>query len=339
MARGARREPAHQRGRGDAGRLPGRLLPPAPVRREPRHPVGVLRRHLAGRPVGRGRGLRRLPARVDRRLPRRGRGGLRARDDPARPRGEVTGVFRAEAVKLKRSSIWIIAVLLPLLAVVTGTINLANNTQTLDSGWASFTSQVVLFYGLLFYSMGISLLAAAIWRVEHRGTNWNALLTATARPIRLVLAKIVAILVPVALMQAVLVGGTAVSGLFVLRLDGPFPVAFLLVGLIATVAALPLIAVQSLLSLLLRSFAAPVALCLVGCVAGVAAVTSAALRPLAEVLPQAINTRALNLGSTAIAGSGGLTAADTLPLLATSVGLVALVVLLTLAAIRVVKLR
>ncbi|QOD42919.1 ABC transporter permease [Clavibacter zhangzhiyongii] len=248
-------------------------------------------------------------------------------------------MLRAEAVKLKRSSIWVIAVLLPVLAVVTGTINLANNAQTLDSGWASVTSQVVLFYGLLFYSMGISLLAAAIWRVEHRGTNWNALLTATARPLRLVLAKVVVILVPVALMQAVLVGGTAISGLFVLRLDGPFPPEFLAVGVIAIVAALPLVAVQSLLSLLLRSFAAPVALCLVGCVVGVASVTSTALRPLAEVLPQAINTRALNLGSTAIAGSGGLTAADALPILATSVVLGALLVLLTVAAIRVVKLR
>ena len=72
-------------------------------------------------------------------------------------------MFRAELIKLKRSSTWLIALILPSLAVVTGTINLANNKDALDSGWASFTSQVVLFYGLLFYSMGISLLAATVW--------------------------------------------------------------------------------------------------------------------------------------------------------------------------------
>ena len=76
-------------------------------------------------------------------------------------------MFRAELTKLKRSSTWIIAFVLPILAVTTGTINFAGNSNALDSGWASFTSQVVLFYGLLFYSMGISLLAATAWRMER----------------------------------------------------------------------------------------------------------------------------------------------------------------------------
>lgn len=248
-------------------------------------------------------------------------------------------MFRAEVIKLKRSSTWIIALVLPLLAVVTGTINLANNTEALTEGWASFTSQVVLFYGLLFYSMGISLLAATVWRVEHRGTNWNLLLTTTVRPVRLVLAKLAVILVPVVLMQIVLVAGAAIAGVLVLRLNGPFPWEFAVVGIIAVVAALPLIAFQSLLSMLIRSFAAPVALCLVGCVVGVAAVTSTALRPIGYVLPQAINTRALNLGSTAIAGSGGLTITDSLPILLTSIGSAAVLVALTVTSIRAIKLR
>ncbi|MGZ0067602.1 ABC transporter permease [Microbacterium arborescens] len=248
-------------------------------------------------------------------------------------------MFRAEMRKLRRSSTWIIAIVLPLLAVVTGTLNLSANADALDAGWASFTSQVVLFYGLLFFSMGISLLAAAVWRVEHRGSNWNLLLTSTVRPTSLATAKIVAVLVPVALMQVVLVAGTAVAGTLVLGLDGAFPWQFAIVGAVAIVAAVPLIALQSLLSMLLRSFAAPVAICLLGCVAGVAAVTSTALRPLGYVIPQAINTRALNLGSTAIAGSGGLTLGDTLPLIATGIGGGALVLLVTVVALRTLKLR
>lgn len=248
-------------------------------------------------------------------------------------------MLRAELIKLKRSTTWLIALVLPLLAVTTGSINLANNPETLDAGWASFTSQVTLFYGLLFFSIGIGLLAATAWRMEHRGTNWNLLLTTTRRPIRLVLAKIVGIAIPVAFMQLVLVAGTLLSGTLVLDLDGEIPWQFVLVGAISVIAALPLIAVQSLLSLLLKSFAAPVAICLLGCVIGVATVTSYALRPVSYVLPQAINTRALNLGSTALAGSGGLTAGDALPILGTALGLVVTVVVLTLGAIRVVKLR
>lgn len=248
-------------------------------------------------------------------------------------------MFRAELTKLKRSSTWIIALILPILAVVTGTINLAGNTDALDSGWGSFTSQVVLFYGLLFYSIGIGLLAATVWRMEHRGTNWNLLLTATSKPMRLVVAKIGVILIPVAFMQTILVAGTAISGTLMLHLDGTFPWEFALVGLIALVAALPLIAVQSLLSMLLKSFAAPVALCLLGCVIGVAAVTSSVLRPIGHILPQAINTRALNLGSTAIAESGSLTAGDIVSLLTTSLALAVVLAWLTVLLIRVVKLR
>jgi len=58
--------------------------------------------------------------------------------------------------------------------------------------------------------------------MEHGGTNWNLLLTTTAQPVRLVLAKIGLILVPVALMQVVLVAGTALSGVLVLRLASGF---------------------------------------------------------------------------------------------------------------------
>jgi hypothetical protein len=248
-------------------------------------------------------------------------------------------VLRAELVKLKRSSTWLVAFVLPLLAVITGTVNYARNADLVGPGWASFTSQVVLFYGLLFFSMGVSVLAATVWRVEHRGTNWNLLLTATRQPVRLVLAKVVAVTVPVCFMQGVLVLATLVSGVAVLGLPGGFPWRFALVGALAVVAALPLVALQSLLSMLLRSFAAPVAICFVGCVVAVAAVTSTGLRPLAHVLPQAITTRAINLGSSAIAQSGALTVADALPILLTAVALAAVLTLAGAAAIRGVKLR
>lgn len=248
-------------------------------------------------------------------------------------------MFHAELLKLKRSTTWLIALILPLLAVTTGTINLANNSETLSASWNSFTSQVTLFYGLLFFSIGISLLAATAWRMEHRGTNWNLLFTTTRHPVKLVLAKIAAITVPVAFMQAILVVGTLISGAHVLRLDGAIPWRFALVGAFAVIAALPLIAVQSLLSMLLKSFATPVAICLLGCVLGVASVTSATLRPISYLLPQALITRALNLSSTALAGSGGLTLSDALPLLLTAVGLAAITVAVALGAIRAIKLR
>lgn len=248
-------------------------------------------------------------------------------------------MLRAEILKLKRSATWIIALILPLLAVTTGTINLANNPDTLDAGWASFTSQVTLFYGLLFFSIGIGLIASTAWRMEHRGTNWNLLLTTAGNPAKLAIAKVLVIMIPVAFMQLVFVAGTLTSGSLVLRLDGEIPWQFAVVGAISVLAALPLVAIQSLLSMLLKSFAAPVAICLLGCVVGVATVTSEVLRPLSFIWPQAINTRALNLGSTALASTGGLTVQDALALIGAALGLTLVIITATVSAIRTVKLR
>lgn len=247
-------------------------------------------------------------------------------------------MFRAELVKLKRSAVWAIAPLLPLMAVITGTVNTAANIEVLDSGWASLTSQITLFYSLLFYSVGIALLTATVWRTEHRGTNWNLLLTNTRHPIALVLAKIAAILVPVAFMQLVLVGGTLIAGLVVLDLDGALPWGFVISGGLAVLVALPLIAAQSLLSMLLRSFAAPVALSLLGCVAGIAAVLKESLRPLGYLIPQALNTNVLTLGSSALTTSGGLSVANVVPLLAAALVLLGIFVWASVRAITSFKL-
>lgn len=247
-------------------------------------------------------------------------------------------MFRAELVKLKRSATWFIALALPLLAVTSGTINLANNPDSLDRSWTTFTSQVTLFYGLLFFSVGISLIAATVWRMEHRGTNWNLLLTSTRQPMKLVVAKTMVIMLPVAFMQFVLVAATLVSGTLVLHIGGQPPWQFVIVGALSVIAALPLIALQSLLSMLLRSFAAPVALCLLGCVIGIATVTKETLRPLSLIWPQAINTRALNLGSTALTGSGSLTIEDAVTIMGTSSVITIMVLCLTLASVRYAKL-
>lgn len=48
---------------------------------------------------------------------------------------------------------------------------------------------------------------------------------------------------------------------------------------------------------------------------------------------------ALNLGSTALEGSAGLTAADALPLPATARGIAAIAIVATMCAIRAIKLR
>ena len=220
-------------------------------------------------------------------------------------------LLAAEIIKLKRSSVWVVAVMLPLLAVITGTANFMINRESFE-GWISLSSQITLFYSMMFCSLGIALLASTVWRVEHQGTSWNAMRTTPHSPTAVALAKTLVILVPVLAMQGVLLTLAWLAGIAVAGLGPAIPTAFVASGLLATLGALPLVAVQSLLSMLMRSFAAPVAVAFLGCVVGFGLLASQ--NPLIYLVPQGILSETLTLGSSAVSTAGKLDAASMLPL-------------------------
>lgn len=244
-----------------------------------------------------------------------------ARPAPAKPtapdssgsssRSGFTSLLAAEAIKLRRSSAWVVAVLLPLLAVITGTVNFIMNRESFE-GWISLSSQITLFYSMMFCSLGVALLASTVWRVEHRGTSWNAMRTTPHSPTAVALAKTLVILAPVLAMQSVLLALTWLAGITVADLGPAIPAAFVASGLLAILGALPLVAMQSLLSMLMRSFAAPVAVAFLGCVMGFGLLASQ--NPLAYAVPQGILSKTLTLGSSAVSTAGSLDAASMLPL-------------------------
>lgn len=233
-------------------------------------------------------------------------------------KGGFPSLLAAEIIKLKRSSVWVVAVLLPLLAVVTGTFNFYRNQGVFSAEWGVLTSQISLFYSMFFCSLGVALLASAAWRMEHRGTSWNAMRTSAHSPVSVVLAKTLVILLPVLTMQVAFIVLAWISGAFVMGLGPAMPGTIVASNLLAVVSIIPLIALQSLLSMLMRSFAAPVALGFVGCVIGFGLL--AAQSSLAYATPQGLVSMTLSLGSTAMTTAGELDAASTLPLLLSTVG-------------------
>lgn len=248
-------------------------------------------------------------------------------------------MLHAEYTKMKRSSIWMTVVLLPVLAVVTGSINYVNNPGTLGRNWASFSSQVTLFYGLIFYSVGVSLIVSSLWRMEHRGNNWNSLLSNTERLGSLLLTKMFVAFILTLGMQIVLIVISLVSGLLIVDVPEGSPANLILVSMLAVIGAIPLIALQTLLSVFLRSFAAPVVVCILGCVAGIASVTSVTLRPLSYILPQGLITQTMSLGSTALTGSGGLNILDALALALCSAITFGIIYFINVLAIKKLRLR
>ena len=233
-------------------------------------------------------------------------------------RSGFVSLVAAEAIKLKRSSVWVVAVLLPLLAVITGSLNFKMNREAFLQGWVSLTSQMTLFYAMMFCSLGVALLASTVWRVEHRGTSWNAMRTTPHTPAAVALAKTLVLFAPLLVMQVILVVLAWISGTFFMGLGPAMPMSFTVSALLGVLAAAPLVAVQSLLSMLMRSFAAPVAVAFIGCAVGFG--LAAAQSPLAYAIPQGILSMTLVLGSSASSVAGSFDAASMLPLLAATVG-------------------
>lgn len=201
--------------------------------------------------------------------------------------------IRAELLKLRRSAVWIIVVVLPLFAVVTGTVNYVLNVGELSATWSSYWSQVTLFYGLLYLSIGVAVLASTLWRMEHRG-NWPRLLAAPVSPGSILTAKLAALALLVVVMQAVLIAAGWIAGIVAAGLPPALPANVLLVLALSALPAIAVAALQSLLSMLIRSFAAPVMLAVLGCVHGLGLML-AGHDSLALAVPYALVTRVLGM--------------------------------------------
>lgn len=209
-----------------------------------------------------------------------------------------------ELLKTRHRHLWVITIGLPILAVGLGALNYLANPQALQRGWASLWSQATLFYGLFFMTLGIAVLAATVWRPEHRGHNWNLLMAAPQPAGRVIAAKIVVLALLVTLMQATTILAALIAGLAV-GLTGAPPTELVLATLLTALPGAAVAAWQSLISMTIRNFAAPIGIAAASIVISFGAVASGS-HTFTLLLPPALLTRTLSLGSTAMAGAGTL---------------------------------
>ncbi len=178
-----------------------------------------------------------------------------------------TQALRAEATKLRRAPIWIAYAALPLIAAVIGTFNYQQNLGLLTPGWENLWTQHTLFELYFFLPALVGAGCSWLMGLEHAGTNWNQVLASPTAPWRLVAAK----LAVGAGMLAVALAATGV--LFMacgkaVGLPGLPSADYIVYLLLAWVGGVSVVAVQLLVSTLVRSFAAPVGIALAGGIAG-----------------------------------------------------------------------
>ena len=176
--------------------------------------------------------------------------------------------IRAESRKLRRSPIWLLFLAVPAISAVYGTSNYNQNLGILTHGWYDLWTQYSLFYSLFFFAPLIGVYAAYLWRLEHRGHNWNLIMTAPVRPFYLYLAKFWVVAKMTLLTQLWLLVLFCIGGKLGAGLPGLPPAQILLWLLRGAAGGMAIIAVQLLLAMLIRSFALPVLLALGGSIAG-----------------------------------------------------------------------
>lgn len=219
------------------------------------------------------------------------------------------GTVRAELLKLKRSLSWAVVVVLPVAIVFAGAASRLAAGEQPDDGWHTVWVDSVGFYGLFPLALGIGILASLVWRVEHRGGNWNALMSGPTSSLRIVSAKAVAVAALAAAMQAVLLVAVIVIGKLGFGLPGMLPGKYLAISIPIVLACAPVAVLQSGLSMLMRSFAAPIAVAFVGAGASVALLL-AGVGAASFAVPYALIGRATQLGTGTFSDTGPITTGD-----------------------------
>lgn len=214
--------------------------------------------------------------------------------------------YFAETVKLKRSLSWAVVVLLPVVMVISGSVMTLIDGRGLEDGWHTLWMRSIVFYGLFPLAVGIALLASLVWRSEHRGSNWNALMAGPTSSLQIVLAKATVIAILAGIMQVIAVATVVVLGKLAFGLPDFLPAEYLAVSAIVVVACVPVAVLQSWLSRLMRSFAAPVAVAFLG--AGFSTfLLVIELDAAIFVSPYAAVSRATQLGTATFADTGEVT--------------------------------
>lgn len=180
----------------------------------------------------------------------------------------MMSLWKAEQLKLRRSPVWLAFVVLPLFPAFFGTMNYLNNLELLKHGWSDLWTQHTLFSCYFFMPLVIAIYCAYLWRLEHNGYNWNAVLTTPVSRTAIVLTKLLSALRLSALMLLwtfflYFAAGTLCG------ISGPFPLEKCLLWFACGLCGIAsLCALQLFLGLLFRAFAVPVGIALMGGVLG-----------------------------------------------------------------------
>lgn len=185
-------------------------------------------------------------------------------------------VLRSEFLKLRKSSIWLLIFISPVLASLAG---FGQSLEDTPFKWEMTLGTMAFLHALLFFPLLSGVFSAFVCRYEHLGGGWKQLLAMPVSRENVYMAKFLLVIGLLALTQALFTGGL----ILVAQLKGfeeaiPWKViATSVIG--GWLACLPLAALQLFVSTAWSSFAAPLALNVIFTLPNILVVNSAKFGP------------------------------------------------------------
>ena len=185
-------------------------------------------------------------------------------------------VLRTELLKLRKSSIWLLIFISPVLASLAG---FGQSLEDTPFKWEMTLGTMAFLHALLFYPLLSGVFSAFVCRYEHLGGGWKQLLAMPVSRGNVYIAKFILVISLLALTQVLFTGGL----ILVAQLKGfeeaiPWKVITTSV-LGGWLACLPLAALQLFVSTAWSSFAAPLALNVIFTLPNILVVNSAKFGP------------------------------------------------------------
>lgn len=170
----------------------------------------------------------------------------------------MTRLFRSEFLKLRKSAIWLLIFISPMLSLLLG-LGVSEMPELGQHQWNTTLAMMTVSHAILFLPLLTGIFSSFVCRYEHVGGGWKQLLSLPVSRKNVYLVKLLNVSLLIALTQLLFV-----MGLFLIGWIKGFPVEIPW-GVITTsvvggwVACFPLIALQMFVSVAWSSFAAPLA--------------------------------------------------------------------------------
>ena len=169
-------------------------------------------------------------------------------------------LFRSEFLKLRKSSIWLLIFVSPILSMLLGLSGEVGEIEEFKQHqWTATLGMMTISHAILFLPLLTGIFSSFICRYEHAGGGWKQLLSLPVSRRQVYFVKIFIVSLLIALTQILFI-----SGLFLIGWMKGYPTVIPWGVILSSafggwLACMPLIALQMFVSVAWSSFAAPFA--------------------------------------------------------------------------------